>query len=149
MKQTISLQVFKRLYSTNLTWSLLVYYVPRVTINCKSQQVTTKDCKWLKNWYLVFNLFYSEVLILNKSSLKHILPKETFEISFQKRLKCAFAKSYSWRTSSTSFLFSLCTALSLKYLIEWKKDINNSPWAIHICDRLTKNNKIIIIIIHT
>lgn len=129
MKQTISLQVFKRLYSTNLTWSLLVYYVPRVTINCKSQQVTTKDCKWLKNWYLVFNLFYSEVLILNKSSLKHILPKETFEISFQKRLKCAFAKSYSWRTSSTSitsFLFSLCTALSLKCLLKWKKDFTNS-----------------------
>lgn len=125
------------------TW---IYYS---TCDCKSQQMTTKDCKWLKNWDLVFNLFYSEVLILNTFSLKHILLKETFEISFQKRLKCAFAKSYSWRTSSTSFLFSLCTALSLKYLIKWKKDINNSPWAIHICDRLTKNNKIIIIIIHT
>lgn len=124
------------------TW---IYYS---TCDCKSQQMTTEDCKWLKNWYLVFNLFYSEVLILNTFSLKHILLKETFEISFQKRLKCAFAKSYSWRTSSTSFLFSLCTALSLKYLIKWKKDINNSPWAIHICDRLTKNNKIIIII-HT
>lgn len=125
------------------TW---IYYS---TCDCKSQQMTTKDCKWLKNWDLVFNLFYSEVLILNTFSLKHILLKETFEISFQKRLKCAFAKSYSWRTSSTSFLFSLCTALSLKYLIKWKKDINNSPWAIHICDRLAKNNKIIIIIIHT
>ena len=39
LKQTISLQIFSRLSSTNFTWSILEYFVPNIAKKRKTKQL--------------------------------------------------------------------------------------------------------------
>ena len=50
----LSIQIFKRLSSTNLTWSILEYFVPFVSSKFFGAEQITDDCQWfsiIRLWF--------------------------------------------------------------------------------------------------